>query len=200
MHSKQQPQRIWRLQLNEWPQEYKKRIWPTFGSKSWSKCPKCNESRIYQASNRYLKRCGITAPKSKKKRSPKTFRNNRPNSENKIFAKNEIHVEICMEGYLCTKFERFIFIYEAMVAKNGFDLLLAVKVNQSDPIWMNSKLTMSDHLPKVFTKFQTDSRLKKSGKLGWTDGRTLPRHNTTVFTRAYKNYKNVHQDEHMPGA
>ena len=27
---------------------------------------------------------------------------------------------------MCTKFEEFILIYEAMIAKNGFDLLLAV--------------------------------------------------------------------------
>ena len=29
-------------------------------------------------------------------------------------------------GHLCTKFEEFILIYEAMISKNGFDLLLAV--------------------------------------------------------------------------
>ena len=31
-----------------------------------------------------------------------------------------------LAGHLCTKFEEFILIYEAMIAKNGFDLLLAV--------------------------------------------------------------------------
>ena len=36
------------------------------------------------------------------------------------------YVEKYREGYLHTKFERFIFIYESMVAKNEFDQLLAV--------------------------------------------------------------------------
>ena len=31
-----------------------------------------------------------------------------------------------LAGHLCTKFEEFILTYEAMIAKNGFDLLLAV--------------------------------------------------------------------------
>ena len=53
-------------------------------------------------------------------------KNNRQNSENNIFTKNGIYVERCTAGHLCTKFEEFILIYEAMIAKNGFDLLLAV--------------------------------------------------------------------------
>ena len=53
-------------------------------------------------------------------------KNNRQNSENIIFIKNGTYVERYTAGHLCTKFEEFILIYEAMIAKNGFDLLLAV--------------------------------------------------------------------------
>ena len=50
-------------------------------------------------------------------------KNNRQNSENNIFT---TYVERYTAGHLCTKFEESILIYEAMIAKNGFDLLLAV--------------------------------------------------------------------------
>ena len=53
-------------------------------------------------------------------------KNYRQSSENNIFTKNGTYVEEYIAGYLCTKFEEFILIYEAMIAKNGFDLLLAV--------------------------------------------------------------------------
>ena len=53
-------------------------------------------------------------------------KNNRQNSENNIFTKNGTYVEKYTAGQLCTKFEEFILIYEAIIAKNGFDLLLAV--------------------------------------------------------------------------
>ena len=52
--------------------------------------------------------------------------NNCQNSENIIFTKNGLYVEEYTAGHLRTKFEEFILIYEAMIAKNGFDLLLAV--------------------------------------------------------------------------
>ena len=42
------------------------------------------------------------------------------------FSKNGTYAEKYIAGHLCTKFEEFILIYEAMIAKNGFDLLLAV--------------------------------------------------------------------------
>ena len=56
----------------------------------------------------------------------KTHKNNHQNSENNIFTKNGTYVEKYTAGHLCTKFEEFILIYEAMIAKNRFDLLLAV--------------------------------------------------------------------------
>ena len=43
-----------------------------------------------------------------------------------FFTKNGTYVEKYTAGHLCTKFEEFILIYEAMIAKNVFDLLLAV--------------------------------------------------------------------------
>ena len=52
-------------------------------------------------------------------------KNNCQNSENNIFTKNGTYVERYTAGHLCTKFEEFILIYEAMIAKNWFDLLLA---------------------------------------------------------------------------
>ena len=54
-------------------------------------------------------------------------KNNHQNSENKNFAKNRTFVEKYTAGHHAyTKFEKFILIYEAMIAKNEFDLLLAV--------------------------------------------------------------------------
>ena len=56
----------------------------------------------------------------------KTRKNNRQNSENMIFAKNGTYVEKYMAGHLRTKFEEFILIYKATIAKIEFDLYLAV--------------------------------------------------------------------------
>ena len=62
----------------------------------------------------------------KPKAKSKTRKNNRQNSENRIIAKNGTSVEEYTAGHLCTKFEEFILIYKAMIAKIEFDLLLAV--------------------------------------------------------------------------
>ena len=53
-------------------------------------------------------------------------KNNRQNSENNIFTQNGTYDEKYTAGHLFTKFEEFILIYEVMIAKNEFDLLLAV--------------------------------------------------------------------------
>ena len=53
-------------------------------------------------------------------------KNNCQNSKNNIFTKNGTYVEKYTAGHLCTKFEEFIFISETMIAKNEFDLLLAI--------------------------------------------------------------------------
>ena len=53
-------------------------------------------------------------------------KNNRQNSKNNNFTNNGTYVEKYTAGHLCTKFEEFLLIYEAMIAKNVFDLLLAV--------------------------------------------------------------------------
>ena len=66
------------------------------------------------------------------KKSPENFanskmrKNNRQNSENRIFPKNGTYVEKLTAGHLCTKFEEFTLIYKATIAKFEFDLLLAV--------------------------------------------------------------------------
>ena len=46
--------------------------------------------------------------------------------KNNTFTKNGTYVEKYTAGHPCTKFKELIFIYEAMVANNGLDLLLAV--------------------------------------------------------------------------
>ena len=51
---------------------------------------------------------------------------NRQNSNNTIFAKNGTYIEEYMAGHLRTKFEEFTLIYKATIAKNEFDLHLAV--------------------------------------------------------------------------
>ena len=59
------------------------------------------------------------------------------------------------------------------------------KLGQSDPIVIQLKLDMSCHLLNVYTKFQIDilkHAEKKSGKRGRTDGRKVPRHNTSRFS------------------
>ena len=79
---------------------------------------------IQQVSNEYLITCRKKARKTEKSKKRK---NNRQNSENKIFEKKPgTYVEKYTEGYLCTKFGRLILIDESTIAKNEFDLLLAV--------------------------------------------------------------------------
>ena len=53
-------------------------------------------------------------------------KNNRQHYENKNFAKNGSYVEKYTAGHAYTKFDEFVLIDEAMIAKNEFDLLLAV--------------------------------------------------------------------------
>ena len=47
----------------------------------------------------------------------KTLKTNRHNYENKICANNRGYVDKYFEGFLCTKFDKFILIYEVMIAK-----------------------------------------------------------------------------------
>ena len=56
---------------------------------------------------------------------------------------------------------------------------------------MKLKLDMSCYPLSLYTKFQIDiSRyVEKSLELGQTDGRTLPRHNTSVFKTDVQNAK-----------
>ena len=43
-----------------------------------------------------------------------------------FLTKNITYVKKYTAGHRCTKVEEFILIYESMIAKNGFDLLLAL--------------------------------------------------------------------------
>ena len=78
-------------------------------------------------------------------------------------------------GHLCTKFEEFILLSEARIAKKWVWPTFRSKLDQSDPIVMQLKLDMSCHLLNVYTKLQIDISKQveeKSGKRRWTDGRT----------------------------
>ena len=102
-------------------------------------------------------------------------KNNRQNSENNIFTKNGTYVEEYTAGHLRTKFEKFILIYEAMIAIKWVWPTFGYEQGQSDPIVMQLKLDMSCHLLNVYTKFQIDISKhveEKSRKRGRTDGRT----------------------------
>ena len=91
-----------------------------------------------------------------------------------FFTKNGTNVEKYTAGHLCTKFEEFILIYEAMIAKKWVCPPFGCKLGQNDLIVMQLKLDMSCHLQNVYTKFQIDISKhveEKSGKRGRTDGR-----------------------------
>ena len=79
-------------------------------------------------------------------------KNNRQNSKNN----NRTYVEKYTAGHLCTKFEEFILIYQAMIAKKLVWPIFGCKLGQSDPIVMQLKLDMLCHLLNVYTKFQID--------------------------------------------
>ena len=68
----------------------------------------------------------IDISKHVEKKPGQTLQNSRQNSENNIFTKNGTYVEKYTASHLCTKFEEFILIFEAMIAKTEFDLLLVV--------------------------------------------------------------------------
>ena len=98
---------------------------------------------------------------------------------------------------MCTKFEESILIYEAMIAKNRFDLLLAVNWVKVTQLWCNSNSTCRATYWMYIPSFKliSQSMLKKSPENadGQTDGRTLPRHNTSRFSNGrinmYRDYQ-----------
>ena len=102
-------------------------------------------------------------------------------------------------GHLCTKSEEFIFIYEAMIAKNRFDLLLDVNWVNVTQLWCNSNSTCRATYWMYIPSFKliSQSILKKSPENadGQTDGRTLPRHNTSRFSNG--RIKRWQQSERM---
>ena len=81
-----------------------------------------------------------------------------------------------------------------MIAKNRFDLLLAVNWVKVTQLWCNSNSTCRATYWMYIPRFEliSQSMLKKSpenadGRTdGGTDGRTLPRHNTSRFSNGRK--------------
>ena len=79
--------------------------------------------------------------------------------------------KLCRAGHLCTKFGEFILIYEAMVAKNEFDLHMAVNYDKVIQLWRNSKSTCRATYQvsiwylkaywKPFRKTRTDGRMDR---------------------------------------
>ena len=98
--------------------------------------------------------------------------NIRQNYDNKIFSTNWTHVAMYAQGHLCTNFERFILIYEALIAKKWVWPSFSCTVGQSHSIVIKRKPNMSCHLLNVFTKFQIDisENVEKSpeNSVGWT--------------------------------
>ena len=70
-----------------------------------------------------------------------------------------------------------------MIAKNGFDLLLAVNYVKMTQLWCNSNSTCRATYWMYILSFKliSQSMLKKSPEKR-TDGRTLPWHNTSRFS------------------
>ena len=113
--------------------------------------------------------------------------------ETDILYCNGTYVELYTTGHLCTKFEGFILIYKAMIAKNELDLLLVVKYVKMTQLRWNSNSTCRAmywmYRPIPSFKLISQSMLKKVRKTR-TDGRT-DRHCHGIirpfFKRAYKN-------------
>ena len=83
-------------------------------------------------------------------------------------------------------------------------ITFSCKVGQSDPIVMKLTLGMSSHLLNVYAKFQIDiSKLvgkslenSEGGTDEHADGRTLPRHHTTVIWEiGRQNYARCNQSQ-----
>ena len=106
------------------------------------------------------------------------------------------YVEKYTEGYKRTIFDRFILIYESMIAKKKKRVWLTFdcKLGQSDPIMIKLKLDMSCHWMYILSlKAISQSMLKKSPENsdGRTDGQTDGHCHSIIrpfFKRAYKNY------------
>ena len=126
---------------------------------------------ICQVSSQYLKTCRKKPGKLFKK--SKTHKNNRQNSENKVFAKNGIYVETYFKGLLMYQ------IWNIYLDLWGHDYKKIVwpgfscKVGQSDPIVMEIKLDMSYLILNVYTNFEINmSKHVEKVKKTWTDRQT----------------------------
>ena len=142
------------------------------------------------------------------KKSPENWKNPKHTkiiaqiSKIRFWKKTRTYVEKYTVGYLYTKFERFILIYESMIAKKWVWPTFGCKLGQSDPIMMKLKLDMSCHQLNVYTKFENDisKHVEKSPENsdGQTDGQTDEHFHgikRPFFKRAYKNW---HQRQARP--
>ena len=111
---------------------------------------------IYQVSNSYFKTC---------RKSPENLK---IPERTKIMAKiPNMRRNVCRKvysGYQCTIFEEYILIDEAMIAKNGFDILLAVNyVKKSQLQWISSSSWRATYWKYIQSfKMTTQSMLEKS--------------------------------------
>ena len=147
--------------------------------------------------------CKHVEKKPGKLKKSKTRKNNRQNSENKIFEKKKPN--LCRKVYSWQPTNQIWKIYLDLWVHDCTKWVwptFGCKIGQSDPSMMKLKLDMSCHLLNVYTKYGNDiwKHVEKSpensdGRTDGqtdrrTDGRTLPRHNASVFfKRAYNKNK-----------
>ena len=172
---------IWGI-YNFWGHECRKNYIDLFWLQRRSKCPDWNETRtwrmtrptkcIYQVWNWHLK------TRRKKAEKSKTRKTNRQNHENAIYARLGTLVETDAAGQLCTKCEEFILIDEAMIAKNMLSLLLAESQTRHSAPPTECIYKVSYWYLKACWKSPENA---DGGTDRHTDGRTLPRHNTSGF-------------------
>ena len=111
----------------------KKWLWPIFGCKVGQSAPvgmKLELDVWHYLLNVYTMFENDISKHVEKKpgklRKIQDAQKNRQNSENTIFAKNGTYVKKYTVGHLQTKFEEFILIYKARIAKIESDLHLAL--------------------------------------------------------------------------
>ena len=102
--------------------------------------------------------------------------------QNMIFAKKR---NLCREVYSGPPIYQIWIIYLDLQGHGGKKKVwhtVGCKLGQSHQIVMKLKFDVSCHLLNVYTKFQIDiSKHVEKIRKTRTDGRTLPRHNTSVF-------------------
>ena len=160
--------------------------------KNMSKCPNWNETRsrsvalpyawIYQVSNQYVK----NAEKSKEIRKQSKTHTIAKIPEIRFFRKTELTSRSIQRATDVSLKDIYLDLWGHDCEKWVWPTF-GCKLSPSDPIATKLILVMSCYLLNIYTKFQ--SMLKKSPENSdrRMDGRTLPRHNRSVFLKqAYK--------------